>query len=136
MIESMGMEACRGQTWRASTSNSRPEMPVASQRSLSNFNLITHGFGGPAVLGMLNILQRLLSEAIQILDKDLIPPHHSSGANFSVSGGSSNGQHFQVTASSTGVYANGVIVHPPSHHHHHQQQYQQRSSYRSMHKRE
>lgn len=72
VIGAMGSDVCRGQVWRTSTSNTRQELPTGSQRSLTTFNLITHGFGCPAVLGMLNILQNLLSEAIRILDKDFV----------------------------------------------------------------
>lgn len=53
---------------------------MGSQRSLTNFNLITHGFGSPTVLGVLNIVQRVLSEAIRSLEKDFGLPqvagHH------------------------------------------------------------
>ncbi len=52
---------------------------MGNQRSLTNFNLITHGFGCPTVLGVLNIIQRVLSEAIRGLDKDFAP---HAAANF------------------------------------------------------
>ncbi|KAL5108019.1 Transcription factor AP-2 gamma [Taenia crassiceps] len=72
VITAMGSDVCRGQVWRTPASNTRQELPAGSQRSLTTFNLITHGFGCPAVLGMLNILKSLLSEAIRILDKDFV----------------------------------------------------------------
>ncbi|VDL32026.1 unnamed protein product [Hymenolepis diminuta] len=77
VVEALGSDICRGQTWRPPTSNSRQDVPIGSQRSLTNFNLITHGFGCSAVLGMLNILQRLLSETVRVLDKDFIPSVNS-----------------------------------------------------------
>ncbi|KAM3181257.1 hypothetical protein ACTXT7_014719 [Hymenolepis weldensis] len=77
VVEALGSDICRGQTWRPPTSTSRPDVPIGSQRSLTNFNLITHGFGCSAVLGMLNILQRLLSETVRVLDKDFIPSVNS-----------------------------------------------------------
>lgn len=74
----MGSDFTRGQVWRPLTSESRQGISIRNQQSLTTFNLITHGFGCPAVLGMLNILQRLLCEAIRILDKDFLPPAGSA----------------------------------------------------------
>ena len=96
VIEALGSDFCRGQVWRPLTSEGRQELSIRNHQSLTTFNLITHGFGCPAFLGMLNILQRLLCEAIRILDKDFFPP---------VSTGFDRGQH-AVTLPATGNVVN------------------------------
>lgn len=73
LMEILCSDPCRSQPWRTQSSSSRQEVPIGSQRSLANFNLITHGFGVPTMHGMLSIFQRLLSESIRILDKDFMP---------------------------------------------------------------
>ncbi|VDO15410.1 unnamed protein product [Rodentolepis nana] len=77
VVEAIGSDVCRGQTWRPPTSSSRQDVSLGSHRSLTNFNLITHGFGCPAVLGVLNILQKLLFETIRVMDKDFMPTVNS-----------------------------------------------------------
>nr|CDS33303.2 transcription factor AP 2 gamma [Hymenolepis microstoma] len=77
VVEALGSDVCRGQAWRPPTSSFRQDVSLGSHRSLTNFNLITHGFGCPAVLGVLNILQKLLFETIRVLDKDFMPSVNS-----------------------------------------------------------
>jgi len=54
-------------------SNSLP--PTASpldatvQRHLSNFSLVTHGFGGPAIVAAMSAVQNYLNELLKCVDR-------------------------------------------------------------------
>ena len=52
-------------------SNSRlaPVLDLAIQRPLTNFSLVTHGFGAPAIIGAMAALQNYLTELSKALDK-------------------------------------------------------------------
>ncbi|VDN12692.1 unnamed protein product [Dibothriocephalus latus] len=63
-----------------------------NQHSLTNFNLITHGFGCPTVLGVLNILQRTLAETMRCIDKDYGLQHSNGVAGMPPMEGVSNKQ--------------------------------------------
>lgn len=41
----------------------------AFQRHLTNFSLITHGFGSPAMIAAMTAVQNYLSEMIKLVDK-------------------------------------------------------------------
>lgn len=52
-------------------SNSRlaPVLDLSIQRPLTNFSLVTHGFGTPAIIGAMSALQNYLTELNKALDK-------------------------------------------------------------------
>ena len=52
-------------------SNSRlaPVLDLSIQRPLTNFSLVTHGFGAPAIIGAMSALQNYLTELNKALDK-------------------------------------------------------------------
>lgn len=39
------------------------------QRNLTNFSLITHGFGTPAIMAALNVVRAYLNESMKIIDR-------------------------------------------------------------------
>lgn len=53
--------------------NSRlaPVLDVSFQRHLTNFSLITHGFGTPAIIGAMSALQNYLTEMSKLCDKPM-----------------------------------------------------------------
>ena len=53
-------------------SNSRlaPILDLTIQRPLTNFSLVTHGFGTPAIVGAMSALQNYLTEMNKILEKN------------------------------------------------------------------
>uniref|UniRef100_A0A8C4R8I9 Transcription factor AP-2 gamma (activating enhancer binding protein 2 gamma) n=1 Tax=Eptatretus burgeri TaxID=7764 RepID=A0A8C4R8I9_EPTBU len=56
---------------RSPLGNTRPApiLEPGTQACLTHFNLITHGFGGPAICAALTALQNYLTEALKALDK-------------------------------------------------------------------
>ena len=56
---------------RSPINNSRPAMILepSMQRHLSNFSLLTHGFGQPAVMASLNCVLGYLTESLKLVDK-------------------------------------------------------------------
>ena len=50
-----------------------PLLDPSFQRHLTNFSLITHGFGAPAILAATTAVQNYLSEMIKNLDKRCAP---------------------------------------------------------------
>ena len=52
------------------------------QRHLSNFSLVTHGFGGPAIVAAMSAVQNYLSELLKCVDR--APDFHRlpAGADF------------------------------------------------------
>ena len=44
-------------------------LDVSFQRHLTNFSLVTHGFGTPAIIGAMSALQNYLTEANKLCDK-------------------------------------------------------------------
>ena len=50
-----------------------PVLDPAFQRHLTNFSLITHGFGAPAIVAAITAVQNYLSEMIKNVDKRCPP---------------------------------------------------------------
>jgi len=46
-----------------------PVLEPSFQRHLTNFSLITHGFGGPAIVAAMSAVQNYLTEMIKNVDK-------------------------------------------------------------------
>ena len=51
-----------------------PILDPAFQRHLTNFSLITHGFGAPAIMASMTAVQSYLSEMIKNVDRRCQPP--------------------------------------------------------------
>ena len=69
---------------RSPLGNTRPQALLEPniQHHLTHFSLITHGFGGPALISALGVLQAHLSESLKCLDKT-----HPSAAGVSSTSG-------------------------------------------------
>ena len=63
-----------------------PVLDPAFQRHLTNFSLITHGFGAPAIIAAMTAVQNYLSEMIKNVDKRCPPsaPVDHSAAEFAL----------------------------------------------------
>jgi len=64
-----------------------PVLDPAFQRHLTNFSLITHGFGTPAIIAAMTAVQNYLSEMIKNVDKRCsVPPPavDTSAAEFAI----------------------------------------------------
>lgn len=81
-------------------SNNQPHILESSvQRNLTNFSLITHGFGTPAIMAALNVVRAYLNESMKIIDRQ-----HPAIGNAS---------------------AHTISLHQLQQQHHHQQQHHQ-----------
>ena len=61
-------------------SNIRPNDPNNPYPGLTNFGLVTHGFGNPAINTSLNVLQTYLQELLAFYEgRKPIPPQEGSG---------------------------------------------------------
>lgn len=67
------------------------------QRHLTHFSLITHGFGSPAIVAVLNSFQNYLTEMLKYYEKSF------SSSNLSTSSSSSS----STTSSSSNIGMNG-----------------------------
>jgi len=58
---------------RSPVGNSRlpPVIDPAMQRHLSHFSAITHGFGAPAMIAALNVIQSYLTESVKAVDRQM-----------------------------------------------------------------
>lgn len=74
---------------RSPVGNSRPTpiLEQGIQRHLTHFSLLTHGFGTPAVLAIMNALQAYFNEMLKVMDKNYSTPSQPG-----VGGGSGAGQ--------------------------------------------
>lgn len=56
---------------RSPLGNARPPLTLdpSVQRPLTNFSLITHGFGSPAIIAAMTAVQNYLAEMIKCIDK-------------------------------------------------------------------
>lgn len=75
------------------------------QRNLTNFSLITHGFGTPAIMAALNVVRAYLNESMKIIDRQ----HPSIGSLSS-----------SQTANHQQQHHHQHHPHHHQHHHHHQ----------------
>ena len=68
---------------RSPLCNTRPQpiLDTTIQRHLTNFSMITHGFGSPAIVASLTSIQNYLNESIKYLDKSY--PATSSASSLS-----------------------------------------------------
>ena len=62
----------------------------ATQRALTGFSLITHGFGGPAIVAAMSATTNYLNEMLKSVEKNLSSSSGSSTANSNVSASSSS----------------------------------------------
>jgi len=58
---------------RSAVGNSRlpPVIDPGMQRHLSHFSAITHGFGAPAMVAALNVVQSYLTESVKAVDRQM-----------------------------------------------------------------
>jgi len=56
---------------RSPLGNTRPTpiLDPSVQRTLTNFSLITHGFGSPAIVAAMTAIQNYLSEMLKVVEK-------------------------------------------------------------------
>jgi len=56
---------------RSPLGNTRPTpiLDPSVQRTLTNFSLITHGFGSPAIVAAMTAVQNYLSEMLKVVEK-------------------------------------------------------------------
>jgi len=70
-----------------SATNSLPPtatpLDATVQRHLSNFSLVTHGFGGPAIVAAMSAVQNYLNELLKCVDRSA-EFHLAAGADFTV----------------------------------------------------
>ena len=61
---------------RSPVGNSRlpPVIDPTMQRQLSHFSAITHGFGTPAMVAALNVVQSYLTESVKAVDRQMRAP--------------------------------------------------------------
>lgn len=81
--------------------NTRPPILIdqSIQRHLTNFSLITHGFGSPAIVAALAAIQNYIAESLKLMDKlypgelksDLIDNSIVNNSSGGGGGGTSNG---------------------------------------------
>ena len=57
-------------------------LDASVQRSLSNFSLVTHGFGGPAIVAAMSAVQNYLNELLRCVDRSGELQHLAPGADF------------------------------------------------------
>ena len=67
---------------RSPLCNTRPQpiLDPSIQRHLTNFSMITHGFGSPAIVASLTSIQNYLNESIKFLDKSYSPTTTSASS--------------------------------------------------------
>lgn len=96
-------------------SNIRPNDPNNPYPGLTNFGLVTHGFGNPAINTSLNVLQTYLQELLAYYEgRKPIPPPDSGRYGFNAGTG---------TTPQTQPNANAELqqnLHGNVYHHHHQ----------------
>ena len=77
------------------------------QRHLTHFSLITHGFGSPAIVAVLNSFQNYLSEMLKYYEKSFSSSSSLSTSSSSTSSSSSNiGMNGQLNGLSNGNLMN------------------------------
>lgn len=86
-------------TTSSTTTRNNQLLESSIQRNLTNFSLITHGFGTPAIMTALNVVRAYLSESMKIIDRQ--------------------------QPSIVGLTSTHSANHHHNHHHHHQQHQQQ-----------
>jgi hypothetical protein len=91
---------------RSPICNSRPTpiLEPSIQRHLTHFSLITHGFGSPAIIAVLNSFQNYLTEMLKYYDKNF-------GGNSSNSTNANNINCNNSTATTTDCINNLLNVH-------------------------
>jgi Transcription factor AP-2 len=59
---------------RSPLGNTRPTpiLDPAVQRTLTNFSLITHGFGSPAIVAAMTAIQNYLTEMLKLVEKNFV----------------------------------------------------------------
>jgi len=89
---------------RSPLGNTRPTpiLDPSVQRTLTNFSLITHGFGSPAIVAAMTAIQNYLSEMLKLVEKTYAGVGGGSGGG----GGVSSGQPLQL-------HAGGTLDQPP-----------------------
>ena len=72
---------------RSPLGNTRPNpiLDPALQRPLTNFSLITHGFGTPTVLGAVGAINNYLNEQLKALEKHYGKTSESPNINCEIS---------------------------------------------------
>ncbi len=105
-----------------------PILEPSIQRHLTHFSLITHGFGSPAIVAVLNSFQNYLNEMLKFYDKQSNNLNNNIGNN---SSSSSN-----IGGLDTNQMNNLLNQQQSSmqmHHHHHQQQQQHHQQQQQQH---
>ena len=73
------------------SSRPAPILEPSMQRHLTHFSLITHGFGSPAIVAVLNSFQNYLTEQLKYYEKSFSSNNSSSSSSSSSSCGNMNG---------------------------------------------
>ena len=78
---------------RSPLGNTRPTpiLDPSVQRTLTNFSLITHGFGSPAIVAAMTAIQNYLTEMLKVVEKTYAGVGGGGG-----SGGVTSGQPLQL----------------------------------------
>ncbi len=114
---------------RSPLGNSKPTpiLEPAMQRQLSHFSLITHGFGSPAIVAVLNSFQNYLTEQLKYYEKmfssNSSSSNNSSATSSNISGISGMGNLDHANSN----FFNGLTS-MASMHHHQQQHYHHHNS--------
>jgi len=82
---------------RSPLGNTRPTpiLDPSVQRTLTNFSLITHGFGSPAIVAAMTAIQNYLTEMLKVVEKTYASVGGGSG------GGVTSAQPLQLHAGGT-----------------------------------
>jgi len=87
------------------SSRPAPILEPSMQRHLTHFSLITHGFGSPAIVAVLNSFQNYLTEQLKYYEKSFSSNSSSSSSNSSscgnMNGGSGGGSGSGSSSSSS-----------------------------------
>jgi len=80
---------------RSPLGNTRPTpiLDPSVQRTLTNFSLITHGFGSPAIVASMTAIQNYLTEMLKVVEKTYASVGGGGGG-----GGVTSGQSLQLHA--------------------------------------
>lgn len=97
-----------GSNGQNSNQTTQRALESSIQRNLTNFSLITHGFGTPAIMASLNVVRSYLNESMKIIDRQM-----PSLANIGLSS-QANQQQQQLQQQQQ--------QHLQHHHHHHHHQ--------------
>ncbi|CAF0742330.1 unnamed protein product [Brachionus calyciflorus] len=107
-----------------------PVLEHSIQKSLTHFSLITHGFGSPAIIAVLNSFQTYLTEMLKYYERSF-SNSGNSGSNQGQYNNNNVNFNEHSSISMNNLLANGLLN--ASLHHHQQQQQQQQQQNGNLH---